>query len=141
TYNGYRQNASGGTGVASVPTALMKQGDFSELGSKLIYDPNSTATVDGVVTRTPFPGNRIQTSRFSSVSSKTLSLIPDPSSPGISNNFGTVSRTIINKDMWSIKGDHSFTDRNRLSVFYSRQLLTSDAQSGLPGPLASGSIT
>src|SRR5205085_10791716 len=48
TYNGYRQNAAVGTGVASVPTALMKQGDFSELGSKLIYDPASTSTVDGV---------------------------------------------------------------------------------------------
>lgn len=141
TYNGYRQNGASGTGIATVPTALMKQGDFSELGSRLIYDPLTTQTANGVTTRQPFPGNRIPQNRFSSVSAKTLQYVPNPTTPGISNNFNTINSNTITKDMWSIKLDQSFSDRNRISFFYNRQKLSQVVESGLPGPLASGSDT
>jgi hypothetical protein len=138
TYNGYRQNAGGGTAIATVPTALMKKGDFSELGSRLIYDPATTATVNGVITRQAFPNNQIPTARFSSVSQKMLGLIPDPTSPGISNNFSVLNKSTVEKDVWSIKGDHAFSDKNRLSGFYTRQALATLSEGGLPGALANG---
>ncbi len=138
TYNGYRQNSGASTGIATVPTALMKKGDFSELGSRLIYDPATTETVNGVVTRQPFPNNQIPLSRFSSVSQKMLSLIPDPTAPGISNNFSVLNNATVEKDVWSIKGDHAFSDKNRLSAFYTRQALATLTEGGLPGPLANG---
>ena len=141
TWNGYRQNGASGVGVASIATQLMKQGDFSELGNKLIYDPATTTNVNGVDVRTPFPGNRIPTNRFSSVSSKILPLIPNPTGAGISSNFNTVNSTTVDRNIYSFKGDHSFSDRNRLSVLYTWQRLYVNASSGLPLPLSAGSVT
>ena len=141
TWNGYQQNNGGATVIASVPTVNMKQGIFTDPGSKVIYDPNSLQTVNGQLVRTAFPGNIIPQSRWSSVSSKILSLIPDPTGPGLSSNYGTASNVTVDKNIYSIKLDHSFTDRNRLSGLYSWQRQTSLNQSGLPGPLASGLVT
>ncbi len=140
TWNGYRQNNGGGNITTTVPTALMKQGNFSELGSRLIYNPDTTRTENGVVIRDPFPGNIIPTSRFSSVSKNILSLIPDPTGPGISNNYGSTSLTTVERNIYSVKGDHAFSERNRVSGLYSWQRVTTFSQSGLPGPLASGSV-
>lgn len=141
TWNGYRQNNGGGTGVAGVPTARMKQGDFSELGARLIYDPASLRTVGGQLVRDPFQSNLIPKSRWSSVSSKIIPLIPDPTGPGISANYATSSLTTVDRNIYSVKLDHSFSDRNRISGLYSWQRLNQLSQGGLPGPLASGSIT
>ncbi|HVT93434.1 MAG TPA: carboxypeptidase regulatory-like domain-containing protein [Bryobacteraceae bacterium] len=141
TWNGYQQNNGGSTVIASVPTPLMKQGDFSELGSRAIYDPGTTRTVNGVQTRTAFPGNIIPQSRWSSVSSKMLSLIPDPTAPGLSGNYATTSDATVDKNIYSIKLDHSFSDKSHLSGLYSWQRQTNLTESGLPGPLASGLVT
>ncbi len=54
----------------TVPTALMRTGNFTEVAT--IYDP---ATTSGS-TRLPFGGNLIPTARFSSISSKFLPVIP-----------------------------------------------------------------
>ncbi|MEO7145860.1 MAG: TonB-dependent receptor [Bryobacteraceae bacterium] len=141
TWNGYQQNNGGSTIIASVPTALMKQGNFSELGARLIYDPNSLRTVNGNLVRDVFPGNVIPQSRWSSVSAKMLSLIPDPTGAGLSSNFATSSLATVDRNIYSIKLDHSFSDRNRVSGVYSWQRQSALSQSGLPGPLASGLIT
>lgn len=57
--------------LRTVPTALEKTGDFSQSmningGVRTIYDPYSTLLdpVSGKVTRTPFAGNRVPSSRF-----------------------------------------------------------------------------
>lgn len=143
TWNGYRQNQGNTPGVGSVATRAMKQGDFSELGSRVIYDPNTTATVGGVTTRQPFAGNIIPTNRFSSVSRNMLSLIPDPTSPGISNNFTTLGSSVVDRNIYSIKLDHAFNDRNRISGLYSWQRLNLTQINGntLPLPLSAGSVT
>ena len=141
TSNWYRQANSASTGIGTVATNLMKQGDFSELGSKLIYDPATTAAIDGVVTRQPFANNRIPTGRFSSVSNKILPLIPTATSAGISSNFSFSNLGIKDLHIWSIKADHSFSDRNRVSFMYSPQNITQQAEGGLPGALASGLLT
>jgi hypothetical protein len=66
------------TSSSTVPTAAMKEGDFSGyVDSKNnvipIYDPQ---------TGLPFPGNKIPTSRFSANSQILLPFLPDPDRPG-----------------------------------------------------------
>ena len=141
TRNWYRQANAFSTGIATVATTLMRTGDFSELGSKLIYDPASTATVGGVVTRQPFAGNKIPTNMFSSVSKNILPLIPNPTTGGISSNFSVSNLGVKDLDIWSLKLDHNFSDRNRVSVFASLQNITQRSEGGLPGALASGLFT
>src|SRR5207247_8596106 len=59
---------TGQTRVATVPTALQRAGDFSELGSR-IFDP---------LTGAAFPGNRIPVSRFNNISQQVASFYPAP---------------------------------------------------------------
>lgn len=137
TWNGYRQNNGSGLEIDTVPTQLMKQGNFSEV-PKPIFDPLSQTTVNGQLVRTPFAGNIIPQGRFSGVSQKMLTYIPDPTSPGLSANFATTNFSRVDRNIYSIKGDHYFSDRNRISGLYSWQRLNGLSQSGLPGVLAHG---
>ncbi len=73
----YKQNNED-TDVSTVPTALEKTGNFSDLldanGDLIpIYDPQ---------TGQPFPGNVIPAGRISALSSSILPFIPDPDRPG-----------------------------------------------------------
>jgi hypothetical protein len=66
---------------ATVPTALMRQGNFTEF-SQGIYDP-LTGPVNGNGTgRTAFTGNIIPATRISAISQKLLGFIPMPNIPG-----------------------------------------------------------
>jgi hypothetical protein len=120
--------------VSTVPTAAMKQGDFSQLGNQLIYDP---ATTSGT-TRTPFPGNRIPTSRFSSVSRNLIPLIPDPTRPALLQNYDFVNQSVIAQNMWSMKIDHAFTPNNRLAFFLTREDGNTDNMTNFAGPIDNG---
>jgi hypothetical protein len=73
----------------SVPTARMRNGDFSEVlavtpGFKL-FDP-ATGNADGTG-RTEFPGAVIPTDRISSVSRQIQALYPAPNNPGTNNGL------------------------------------------------------
>jgi len=76
---------------STVPTAAYRQGNFAaaltgktltdptsgmQFAENTIYDPNTTQTVNGLVIRTPFPGNIIPTNRIDPVSAKIQNLIP-----------------------------------------------------------------
>ncbi|MGH9631370.1 MAG: hypothetical protein ACRD7E_23960, partial [Bryobacteraceae bacterium] len=116
-----------------VPTALMKQGNFSEL-PLTIYDP---ATTQGDI-RQPFPNNTIPQSRFSRVSSNILPFIPDPNLGGLNSNYAFVNTSTLTDYIWSLKFDHSFTPNNRISYFQSLQDNNTANISALPGPLGQG---
>lgn len=103
--------------LSTVPTARMKQGDFSQLGNQLIYDP---ATTSGGV-RQPFPGNIIPQDRFSRVSRNLIPLLPDPTRASLQQNYDFVNQQVIEQNIWSIKADHAFTPMNRLSFFLSKE--------------------
>src|SRR5262245_42589035 len=73
------------SGFRTMPTALQRQGNFSELlPSRLIYDP---------VTAQPFPGNIIPQNRFSNVARNILPLIPQPTTLGLQNNYLATTTT------------------------------------------------
>jgi carboxypeptidase family protein len=101
----------GVTGVATVPTARMRTGDFSEL-STAIYDPTTTP-------RTPFAGNVIPSSRLDPIALKLMSLYPTPTSSGLANNFtGVRDRTQTNSTT-DIRIDQNLNQDNRFFARYS----------------------
>ncbi len=84
----------------TVPTALMRTGNFSELLSLstpiLIYDPATAAlrntscaagSTGTTVCRTPFAGNIIPTARLNPAAVAFLNLYPQPNLPGVTNNY------------------------------------------------------
>jgi hypothetical protein len=84
--------------VMTLPTALEKQGDFSQSlnisrGIRAIYDPFSTGLnpTTGAVTRDRFPGNIIPRSRIDPTSAKFIEQVWAPKGPGDdvtgANNF------------------------------------------------------
>lgn len=73
------------TAVLTVPTAQMKQGDFSAFPT--IYDPSTTICTSSGCTRQPFPNNQIPTARFDPVAVNALKYFPAPTLPGIVNNL------------------------------------------------------
>jgi hypothetical protein len=109
------------TKVATEPTVDMKNGNFSAL-STVIYDPSSLQNVNGVLTRSPFPGNIIPGGQISPVGQKVVSLYPNPNGPGTSTSNGlyTSSPTKTDDfDQFTIRVDHHFSDRNSLFGRYS----------------------
>jgi hypothetical protein len=120
--------------ISTLPTPLMKQGNFSQAGVPTIYDP---ATTSGN-TRQPFPNNTIPQNRFSARSRALLPLIPDANRPTLANNFDFVNQSPFERDIWSIKVDHAFTPGNRLSYFFSNEVQSQTDLASFPGPLGTG---
>jgi hypothetical protein len=156
SYEGFR-NRTGANGTAfTVPTPEMYNGDFSKwvtsAGVQIpIYNPiGQVANPDGSYTRQPFPGNVIPKNLFSPASIKalavfqsSLALSPNVSAaPGtagyVNNNYLETSGTQVypvNKE--SIKIDHSFNGKHRISGYYGHDLehqtFGADGPPTLPG--------
>ena len=82
-YERYNQER-GQTWVSTVPTPLMRNGDFSELLARgiVIYDPTTSP-------RTPFPGNVIPANRIDAIARNFFNMYPLPTAPGLGSNFTT----------------------------------------------------
>lgn len=107
-----------------VPTAAERGGDFSQTRNAAgqviqLFDPLTTATVDGQPTRTPFAGNLIPSARHDRVALELQKLLPVSNAPGaaftLQDNFVSGAPNLIDKRVASIKLDHSFSDRNKLN--------------------------
>ena len=107
SYEGQRQ-AQDEIKRATVPTALMRAGDLSELGE--ITDPT---------TGLPFANNTIPQARWSNVTSEVMDFWLAPDTGGLSNNVSTAGSRTENFDNISIRLDHSFSDAHRASGRYS----------------------
>ena len=106
---------------STVPTPLMKQGNFTELKNTLSNSP--VAGQAGCVV-----GNIIQAGCIDPVGSKIAALFPDPN---FGPAFGTpgswtgapnyIFSTVVPNDTWSLDGrvDHTLNERNHLSGSYS----------------------
>lgn len=105
SYQGTRLRRLPNTVGTVVPSAAMRQGDFSGLG-RAIRDPS---------TGQPFPGNQIPQSRFSPVATGILQYVPLPTEANrivyaVPNNF--------DDDQVLVRIDHEVTSKNRLSGRY-----------------------
>jgi hypothetical protein len=93
---------------ASVPTALMRQGNFSEVSTQ-IRNP---------FTGEPFPGNIIPTSQLSATSLKLLEYWPAANVTGTSNNWQGPSPNTDNVDQFLTRVDQNLGNKIRLNVRY-----------------------
>lgn len=105
-YEGRRQTAST-TQVLNVPTAAETRGDFSA-DSFIVRDP---------VTKQPFAGNIIPSSRFDPVGAKIAAFYPAPNVPGTASGKGNFiandpANTVV--DVYVARIDHVFNDNNRI---------------------------
>jgi hypothetical protein len=120
-YDGFRYRAGATNQVLTLPNAAQRSGDFSGLtkgGVPLaIYDPYSTRP-DGAggFTRDLFPGAVIPANRISKVSAAMLQLLPAARSSATSN-YTSVGSNIFDRNVYTVKGDHAFSDRSRISLF------------------------
>jgi len=151
-------------GTFSVPTAAYRLGDFSaaitaagnkNLGTdplgrtilaNMIYDPNSRhAAADGRIVTDPFANNFL--TRFDPVALKIQNLIPQPfcvagppcNASGALNNFQNSQVDLRDTEAPSLKVDHLFGPKDKLSFFWSRTMtytLTGYGQDGAPQPIS-----
>jgi hypothetical protein len=94
--------------IATVPTALMRQGNFSELST----------TIRNPLTGQPYPGNIIPQSQISATSRKLLDYYPLPNRPGLAANLQTPIPSTENVDQFIGRGDQNLGNKIRLSVRY-----------------------
>ncbi len=122
------------TTTYSVPTALMRQGNFSEL-SYPIYDPatafqgNSSCGTTGTlnrVCRTPFAGNIIPTARLFGPALAYMSYFPEPNLPGIEDNYITDQNLIRPYRSYMVRIDHNFSGNTRMFGKYYHSRNTED---------------
>ncbi len=107
TYEGLRI-IQGSTLVSHIPTAAMKQGDFSALPQQLL-DP---------ATGQAFEGNRIPESRIQSVSKRLLSLLPDPNNSDPDRNYINGKPSVHNRDTFTFRLDHELQGGSNYFVRY-----------------------
>ena len=99
-----------------VPTAAMKNGDFSAPGLARIYDPATTMpSPAGGAVRQPFAGNVVPASRLSPQALFFNKYIPDPNTAGGTASFAP-SRA-LDQDQFTIRVDQALRERHR---FFSR---------------------
>lgn len=131
TYSRDKRPISTGAALSTVPTALMKTGNFSQ-ATQAIYDPATTA---GNV-RTPFAGNIIPRSRFSTISNNMLAAIPDPTRASLISNFDFINTTVFDRTIYNFKFDHAITVNNRVSFTVTKEDNPSDILQAFPGPIS-----
>jgi hypothetical protein len=119
-YEGFKDSSPGVTTTA-VPTTAERSGDFSALlgvGSGYqLYDP-STGVLSGTkITRQPFAGNLIPSSRLSAIAKNYLNYFPAPNQAGKAtgeNNFVVASPSINNYASYIGRMDVNVSERNKL---------------------------
>ena len=110
-----------GTVFRTVPTALQRQGDFSQTKDPagrtvVVYDPATTRVNPATPAqqiRDAFPGNAIPQARIHPVARAVLGYYPSPNTPGApftdANNFFAQGSSPLEKDIYGIKIDRYLT--------------------------------
>ena len=102
------RSTSESTAFATVPTAAMRQGNFSEV----------TAAIRNPFTGQPFPGNVVPPAMLSPAAQALLQYYPAPNQPGIASNVRTTRTVIDDGDQLLLRGDQNLSDKIRLTVRY-----------------------
>jgi len=100
----------------NLPSVAMRRGDFSEC-----FTPGrcATTTIIDPLTKLPFPGNIIPSTRFSPVSLKLLNYYPEPNQPttSLASNYLAVNQNRTDKDQFTTRVD--FVENSK-STWYGR---------------------
>ena len=121
------RSSIGGSRRLTVPTALARQGNFSEYGVN-IYDPAGGDPSQ----RQQFPGNIIPSDRISPQALAILNLLPAPTGPGIRDNHNSQGSEKLDSDQFNVRLDGRLSQNVNTFVRYSF------AKYALDGPQAFG---
>jgi hypothetical protein len=94
--------------IATVPTALMRQGNFSEI----------SGTIRNPFTGQPYPGNIIPASQLSPTARRLLDFYPLPNRSEIASNLQVPIPSTENVDQVITRGDQNIGNKIRLSARY-----------------------
>ena len=120
-------------GFDTVPTALMRTGNFCELldtahggcgvtgtaPNYQIFDPSTQVCTTTTCTRTAFAGNIIPASQISPLAKAMQQFLPAPINGNLTNNYVGGIPTGFKNYIVSDKMDYDISPRQRLSVAYS----------------------
>jgi hypothetical protein len=116
-YEGTRRSTAASSAIIDVPTAQMKQGNFSGYGG-VIYDPGTRRLgPNGAVIADPFPNQTIPQSRINPTSAAIAALVPNPNfgAPGaLARNYFRQAPRTYDLDRWDARIDHRITSSNSL---------------------------
>jgi hypothetical protein len=117
SWEGTRVNR-GNTYVETVPTAAMRDGDFSGLAP--IFDPETSVPSGKTYVRTQFPNNQIPTGRMDPAALKLLAAEPLPTFPNQTVNNYVSSPTNTNRaNRFDVKEDTQLSQNDSLFARYS----------------------
>jgi hypothetical protein len=125
SHNEWQIQRIGAVRNLTVPTAAQIRGDFSQLftatGALIgVFDPATSRP--GATVRTPFPGNVIPASRIDPVGARIAQFFPAPNRAAINaagaNNFTANAGNVLDLTTWTSKGDHIFSEKDRISIRY-----------------------
>jgi hypothetical protein len=126
SYEGLHETFPFDTGFQRVPTALERQGDFSQTRNPdgslaVIFNPFTTRedpNNPGQFLRDPFPGNRIPSELFDPVALQVMALYPQPNQPGdpvtSAGNFFASGQGKNERDEFDIRVDWARTNVHTL---------------------------
>ncbi len=129
-YEGLRQFLPLNQETATVPTALMRTGNFSEL----LALPSPIQLTD-ILTGAPIAGNRIDQlpgNRANPVGLAYLRAFPLPTRAGVFNNFVTTRNETTETDTYDIRIDSNLTDTHQLFGRVSQGFFDQIVSSRLP---------
>jgi hypothetical protein len=98
----------------------MRAGDFS--GVNPIFDPltlRPDPTTPGRFLRDRFPEDRIPANRIDPAAARILALFPEPTSPGLVNNFTFAPMRRQRDDTFDARADHIFSTKDTFFARYS----------------------
>jgi TonB dependent receptor len=120
--------------VSSVPTALERQGDFSQTQVRqangtaapvVIYDPATTRQVGNAFVRDAFPNNRIPASRINPIAARLINLFPLPNAAGDAitraNNYLLSFKDPVFDNGLVARIDHRFSERHQVFGRFSKR--------------------
>ncbi len=144
-YDGYRLVSSPSSALALVPTAQMKEGDFTQLDQfptvydQVLYDPSTSTTCGPIIC-----GNKIiDQTALSAISQKILPSFPAANAhqgtpQAIFYNYINTVENPLSVNMYGFKGDYNINERNRLSVLYDTGKNSTPNIGEIPAPLGGG---
>jgi hypothetical protein len=141
-YEGSRRR-TGYTSTMTVPDQLQRSGDFSKTtnaaGARIaIYDPATTVASGSTFVRQLFANNIIPTNRLDPVATKIVGYFPLPNRAATSlagaNNFAANGVNTLTHDFWSLKIDHTFGAKDRITGRYMFNRDNTNVISPFPDP-------
>lgn len=142
SYEGLRQKLPLNADIATVPTALMRQGNFSELLNSALVGQTLFPITDPI-TGTPFAGNIIPAARINPVGQRYLNAFPLPNNGNqVFGNYRSVRVDTQDFNNYDARGDFNLSSNDTVFVRGSYGTNIFDRSSrlpALPAGFASGS--